>query len=82
MLAEARERLEAVPASAGTEVQVLRALDLAAPAGAPAGAPGDVVVLPPGVPATGEPALASGRAEAWDALLGRLGATPRVRAGR
>jgi hypothetical protein len=77
VLAEARERLEAVPAAAGTSVQVLPALDLAA-----AGAPGDVVVLPPGVPATGEPALAVARAQAWDALLTRLGATPRVRADR
>jgi hypothetical protein len=78
ILAEARERLCAVPAAAGADVEVLPALDLTATPGPI----GDVVVLPPGVAATGEPAEAAARAEAWDALLARLGATPREMTGR
>jgi hypothetical protein len=74
VVAEARERLTAVPAAAGAEVHMARAASDAD--GAPS--PPDVVVLPPGVPATDGPAGASARAEAWDALLRRLGAAPRA----
>ena len=73
MLAEARERLAALPAAAGTPVTVLPALELAAAAGPP----GDGVVLPPGIPATDTAEQAATRAQAWDALLARLAATPR-----
>jgi hypothetical protein len=78
VLAEAGGRLSAVPAAAGADVHVLPALDLAAAAGPS----GDVVVLPPGVPVTEEPAQAAARAAAWDALLARLGASPRESADR
>lgn len=73
-LAEARERLSAVPAAAGTHAEVLPALDLATAASPSA----DAVAVPPGVAAIGDPAQAAARAEAWDALLARLGATPRT----
>ena len=77
LLAEARERLAALPAAAGTPVTVLPALELAATAGPP----GDGVVLPPGIPATDTAEQAATRAQAWDALLARLAAIPRRDAG-
>ena len=72
-LGVARDRLAAVPAVGG-EAAVLGVLDPYGDA-PPAGG----VVLPPGVAARdldGSPARA--RAAAWDALLERLGARPRV----
>lgn len=74
VVAEARERLAAVPAAAGTEVRVLPALGHAAAAGCS----GDVVVVPPGVPTTDDAAQGEARAKTWDALLARLGATARL----
>ncbi|MEY2441045.1 MAG: hypothetical protein QOJ46_471 [bacterium] len=66
----ARERLAAVPAA--REPILLSAEDPFAPE--PAGG----VVLPPGVGARDRgPHVAAARAAAWDALLARLGATPR-----
>jgi hypothetical protein len=73
VLAEARDRLTAVPAAAGTDAHVLPALDPAAGAGAS----GDAVTVPPGVPTTGDAEDCAARAQAWDALLARLGAVPR-----
>jgi hypothetical protein len=77
-LATARERLATLPA-AGEEILLLPALD-----------PFDVdhatfeegIVLPPGVGARDPQSAAVARAAAWDALLARLGARPRERAGR
>ncbi len=86
----ARERLAAVPAAA-PPILVLPAIDpfgeehaqgvIPAPSiGARAGDPGEGIVLPPGVGARdGGPHVAATRAAAWDALLRRLGATPRER---
>ena len=71
----ARKRLAAVP-SAPEDVAVLPALDPYAGEPSPAG-----VVLPPGIGARdldGAPARA--RAAAWDALLERLRARPRISA--
>jgi hypothetical protein len=69
-LALARERLAAVPAA--RQPILLPAVDPFAPE------PGDGIVLPPGVGARdGGPHVAAARAAAWDALLARLGATPR-----
>jgi hypothetical protein len=70
-LALARERLAAVPA-ASEPILLLPAVDPFAPE------PAQGVVLPPGVGARdGGPHVAAARATAWDALLARLGATPR-----
>jgi hypothetical protein len=68
----ARERLAAVPA-ASEPILLLPALD-------PLGDEGmDGVVLPPGVGARdGGPHVAAARAVAWDALLARLDAQPRL----
>jgi hypothetical protein len=74
----ARERLAAVPGAVAAPA-VLRAVDpFDASADAhPVGDP--VVVLPPGVAARDADAAAvAARAEAWDALLARLGARPRA----
>jgi hypothetical protein len=83
-LAVARERLAAVPA-AREPILLLPAIDPFAPeppegvapaVGDPPAAAG--VVLPPNVGARdGGPHVAAARAAAWDALLARLGATPR-----
>ena len=58
----AAERLAAVPAAAGREVLRLSPAE---------------VGLPPGVGARDSMAAAAARADAWDALLARLGARPR-----
>jgi hypothetical protein len=61
-VAAARELLAAVP-SAGGEAEVIAA---------------DGVPLPPGIGLRGsDPGAAAARADAWDALLARLGARPR-----
>ena len=60
--AAARSLLAAVPAAAGHEVVELGAED---------------VGIPPGVGVRDSMGEAAGRAEAWDALLARLGARPR-----
>lgn len=75
-LATARERLAALP-GAGDEILVLEALDPF-----DVGASGrEGVVLAPGIGARDPQAAAAARAVAWDALLERLGARPRERAG-
>jgi hypothetical protein len=77
-LATARERLAALSgASAGEDILVLEALD---PFDVGA-LDGEGVVLPPGVGARDPQSAAAARAIAWDALLARLGARPRERAG-
>jgi len=71
-VATACERLAAVPAASGPIV-VLPAIDPFADDPSPG------VALPPGVGARDpSPSVAAGRAVAWDALLARLGATPRA----
>ena len=89
-LPAARERLAAVP-GASAEILVLTALDpaegheAAASGGEDEGVGRDAtasgagtIVLPPNAGARdGGPSTARARAAAWDALLERLGATPR-----
>jgi hypothetical protein len=73
-LAQARGRLEALPAVA--EVIALPARNPLDPD--PREAPGTAVGLPPGVGVHGAARDAADRARDWDALLARLGAAPRL----